>query len=74
MSMTIELSALGPTLTEQLAAAGYEASGRSGELLDRLAHAITLTHLHGCLTDGECDRARKRLVRQIKVRRMTPNV
>lgn len=70
--MNIELGAMADSISKQLADAGYEAAGKSGELLDRLARAITLTHIHGCITDGECSAARKRLMKQIKIKRRTP--
>ena len=72
--MQIELGAMAPKISEQMAAMGLEQTGKSVELLDRLAHSITLAMLHGCLTDAECEKARKRLVKQIKVRKIeTPN-
>lgn len=68
--MHIELGAMCPSIAEQLAAMGLEQTGRSVELLDRLAKAITLTHLHGCLTDSESTKARQRLVKMVKARKI----
>lgn len=67
-TFSISLSALGPTISEQLASQGLIQTGVKVDILDRLAHAITLAHIHGCLTDTETDRARRRLVKMIKVR------
>lgn len=65
----IELGALTPSIEEQLSRMGLVQTGRkSVELLDRIASAVTLCHIHGCLTDSECDRARKRLVKQLRLR------
>ena len=69
--MKVVLSALGPTIAEQLAHHGLEQFGTPVDQLDRFAHAITLLHIKGLLTDSECDRARTRLVKLIKVRPAT---
>lgn len=68
----IELSALGPSISEQCAAQGVVAAGLRVEMLDRLHKAITLAHIHGMLTDAETDRARRRLIRVAKFQRATP--
>ena len=67
--MNIKLGALCPSISEQLEKQGLEQIGKSIELLDRLADAITLTSIHGCLSESETNRARKRLVKMIKARR-----
>lgn len=66
--MKIELGALSPDISKQLEDAGFEAVGISVDLLDRLANGITLVNLHGCITDRECERARQRLIKRIKIR------
>lgn len=70
----IELGAMSDAIAKQLHDQGVEQIGKSVDLLDRMANAIAILHLHGCLTDGETDRARKKLVKQIKVRTLTANV
>jgi hypothetical protein len=70
--MIIELSALGNNISEQLENMGMEQIGTSVELLDKFNHAITLLHIHGLLTDSDCERARKRLIKKITVR-VKPN-
>jgi dihydroorotase len=67
----IELGAMSDAIAKQLHDQGVEQIGKSVELLDRMTNAITILHLHGCLTDSETDRARKKLVKQIKVRPLT---
>lgn len=67
--LSITLSALGPSIAEQLEKMGLEQTGRDVKMLDRLASAITLTHIHGCLTDSECEKARKRLIKMLKLRK-----
>ena len=67
--MNITLSALGPSIAEQLEEMGLEQTGAKVELLDRMADAVTLLHLHGCLTDSECSRARGRVVKLLKLRK-----
>ena len=68
--MHIVLSAMGPNITEQVAELGLEqVGGKSLELLDRIAKALTIAHIHGCLTDGECEKARKRLMKNLKLRK-----
>lgn len=67
--MHITLSALGPTIEEQVAAMGLvHVGGKSLELLDRIGHALTIAHIHGCLTDSEVNRARARLIKNLKLR------
>lgn len=69
--MKVVLSALGPTIAEQLAQNGLEQFGTPVDQLDRFAHAITLLHIKGLMTDSECNRARTRLVKLVKVRPVT---
>ena len=68
--MHIELGAMCPSIAEQLAAMGLEQTGKNVEMLDRLAKAITLMHLHGCLTDSESTKARQRLMKMVKARKI----
>ena len=69
----IELGALSPSISEQLAAQGLEQTGGDRvDLLDRMADAITLLYLHGYMTAGETERARKRLVKKLKPRQLPP--
>lgn len=67
--MEIVISALGPSISEQCNALGLESVGLSLELADRISRAITISHIHGMLTDAETERARKRLMRRVKLRR-----
>lgn len=69
MSKQIVLSALGPSITEQVLKMGLEHKG-SLKFLDRLADAATLLHLHGMLTDSEVNRTRTRIVKQLKLRKI----
>jgi hypothetical protein len=65
----ITLSALGPSIAVQLQEQGLiQTTGPSVEMLDRISDAITLAHIKGCLTEAETDRARRRLVKMLKVR------
>lgn len=64
--MDLTISAFGPSITEQCAAAGVEATGKPMELVERISKAITLCHIQGVLTDTECDRARTRLIKEAK--------
>lgn len=68
----IVLSALGPTLAEQCEQLGLSATGLGIEMADRLAHAVTLCHIRGVLTDTETDRARARIIRQMGLRQVRP--
>lgn len=70
--MHIEISALGPTIGEQCEKLGLHASGMSIEMVDRISHALTLSHIHGALTDSEVNRARARLLKSAKLVRRTP--
>lgn len=72
MNARITMSALGPTLAEQCEEQGLIATGTTIELSDRLAQAITLCHVRGVLTDSETDRARKRVVTQMRLRQVSP--
>jgi len=64
----ITLSALGPDISEQLKNQGLVQVGESVEMLDRLNDSIILLHIKGCLTDAECERARKRLIKKLKLK------
>ncbi len=65
--MRIEISALGPSISEQCAKRGLVATGMAMEMVDRISHALTLCHIHGALTDSEVNRARTRLLRAAKL-------
>lgn|GEM_PF-2770377 len=71
--MQIVLSALGPSIAEQVAAMGLEQTGASLESIDRMAHAITLLHIQGALTDAETTRARTRIIKKLKLRKAMSN-
>ena len=62
----IVISALGPTISEQCAAQGLVTTGKPLDVVDRISHALTMAHIHGCLTDSEIDRARHRLLKAAK--------
>jgi hypothetical protein len=64
---TISISALGPTLTEQCETFGLVSTGMPLERADKICHAITLCYIQGVLTDSETDRARKRLLKAMKL-------
>jgi hypothetical protein len=70
--MKLCISALGPTITEQAKARGYQSSMPT-DRLDRLEHAIHLLRISGLLTDAESDRAFKRLLKDAKFARATGN-
>jgi hypothetical protein len=55
-----------PTIGEQCIAQGLVTTGMPIEMIDRISHALTLAHIHGCLTDSEINRARKRLFKASK--------
>lgn len=63
----IELGAISPSIADQLAAHGARQAkfGVNVEMLDRLAKAATLLHLHSCMTDDECNKARRRIMKKI---------
>ena len=69
---TITMSALGPTIAEQCEAENIIATGMPMEMVERIHHAIILAHIHGILTDSEIDRARRRLLKEAKLRRAKP--
>jgi hypothetical protein len=64
------ISALGPSITEQCAAAGFEPTGQPLDLIERISKAITLCHIQGMLTDSECDKARTRMIKAAKFRQV----
>lgn len=66
----IVFTALGPTLSEQCNAQGLAATGTSLETADRLAHAVTLCHIQGVLTDSEATRARNRILKAMRLRQV----
>jgi hypothetical protein len=61
---TIELGALCPKLSKQLA--GLKLSQGVLDLLDKLADSLTWCHLHGLLTDSEHNRAGQRLIARVR--------
>lgn len=61
------ISALGPTITQQLAAQGF-GTIQPFEAIDRMEHAIHLLRIRGLLTHTESDRAFKRLLKDIESR------
>ena len=71
--MQLVLSALGPSISEQLENNGLEQTGTPIELIERFHEAITLLHIHGLLSDSECNRSRKRLIKKVKVRKVMSN-
>lgn len=68
--VNIVMSALGPTLTEQCEQQGLVATGTNLEMSDRLAHAVTLLHVRGALTDSEANKARKRILAGMRLRQV----
>ena len=68
--MNLEISAFGPSITEQCAAAGVVPTGMALELVERISKAITLCHIQGMLTDSECDKARTRMIKAAKFRQV----
>ena len=63
--MKIELGIMAPSISEQLSNASLKQTGKSVGLLDRLNDAITILYIHDIITQGECEKARKRLVKEI---------
>lgn len=63
--MKLCVSALGPTIAEQIAAKGYLPAIPT-DRLDRLEHAIHLLRISGMLTESESDKAFKRLLKDIQ--------
>jgi hypothetical protein len=61
----LTISALGPTISEQVKAQGC-ATGMPADQLDRLEHAIHLLRIRGLLTEAESDRAFKRLLKDMQ--------
>ncbi len=65
MKVNVSLGSLCPPISKQL-----EIGCRIGEtqlsVLDQHADAVTWCYLHGLLTDAECERARRRLIRKIQ--------
>lgn len=72
MTKTLQLSvgALGPTISEQVAAQGFT-TALPVDQLDRLEHSIHLLRIKGLLTHSESDRAIKRLIREMRARPAT---
>ncbi|KPU94731.1 hypothetical protein APR50_10660 [Variovorax paradoxus] len=66
----IEFSALGPTLAEQCEQQGLYALDLPIDMADKLAHAVTLCHLRGVLTDTEANRARARILKLMNLRQV----
>lgn len=67
--MQIELGALSPSLKEQFDKAEVEYAGTIPlEILQRAVDAISFLQVRGCLSDSEVDTARKRVLKDIKVR------
>lgn len=64
--MNIEISALGPSISEQCAVHNFTSHGLPMTMVDRISSALTLEHIHGILTDREIDRARLRLIKTAK--------
>ena len=62
--MQIVFSALGPSVSQQMEAGG--AKLKNAELIDRLEHAVTMLHVHSCLTNAETDRARRRILKLMR--------
>lgn len=63
MKIRIELGALCDPISDQLKG---RAPNHRLRFLDGHAESITRLHIHGVLTDSECDKARKRLMRKIQ--------
>lgn len=63
--MKLCISALGPTIFEQMEQQGLT-TAMGSERLDRVEHAIHLLRIHGYLTEAESDRAFKRLLKDVK--------
>jgi hypothetical protein len=61
-SVKLTISAIGPTISEQVKAQGCS-TGMPADQLDRMEHAIHLLRIKGILTEAESDRAFKRLLK-----------
>lgn len=71
--VSICISALGPSISEQCQDSGLEAAGSmSLELADRISKGITIAHIHGMLTDAETERARTRLMKKLRLCKVKP--
>ena len=66
--MRISFSALGPTISEQVIANGWVATGCSLERADRMAQAMTLLRIHSIMTSTEYDRAAARLLKMLALK------
>ena len=62
---TIELGALCPKLSKQLA--GLKVPKDRLRILDKHAHALTWCYVHSLITDAEHSRAGKRLIAKVNV-------
>jgi hypothetical protein len=69
--MKITLGALGDSLEEQFEKEGLEyCASIPLDFLQRCVDAISLLRIQGYLSDSEAVKARKRLIKDIRVRRM----
>ncbi len=67
--MRITFGVLADSLADQFEQEGVEYIGKpSIELLQNCANAITILAVHGYLTESEVTKARKRLLKEIKVK------
>ncbi len=70
--MQIELGVLADNLSVQFEKAGVSYCGTQPlEILERSVEAITLLYIQGYLSEAEAERARKRVLEDIKVRKKT---
>lgn len=52
----VSFGAMAPPISHQL-------EFKKPELADKIAHSITLLHIQGIMTDKECEKARRRLIK-----------
>jgi hypothetical protein len=68
MMMKISLSAMAWPISQQIKSAGYAHIGKKNiETIDRLADATTLLMLHGAITEADCRKARKKIIKMIEL-------
>lgn len=65
-TLSINFSAMAPTLSKQLKAQGLELEKTTVSKYQSLAHSITMLSIHGFLSKKQSDTFRKKLFNQIR--------
>jgi len=68
--MKIRLCVMCKPISEQLQEMNLVQTGTPIAILDRAANEVNFLYLHGFLTEAETDKARNRIVKKIKVKKI----